>query len=376
MAFKPQGDGGVDDNSPEMSDDFGSALDALDKLSSGQLDTQPEEAQTEDTFVEENSENYVDEEQQDFLEEDNEDASFDEEDIELPETEQPSEVPELEIKAAKGLHKFKLDPENEELIKTLQLGVGARPAFSKAAKLEKEVKSLREQLGSTSELSEKAQLVDDFQELMEKGFYEQAAQALFGEQYEHFRKQAIISHVDYENSSPEEQYELDRQKMKQERDWLQYQKDREIDRKTSELNQLREQQQEERWMGIGSKLLQKYSMDNYIDDPVLAEEYNEELWSSVWNTMEASYPEPSEWTPTLLNQVFAKKARLFRGALQKQVTSRLNKATEAKKETAKTQAQMMARRNHTSSKGNDLKSKLKQSASALDRLNILSGGGF
>lgn len=355
------------DDSSEM-EDFGSAQSAIEALESGSFgydDTDENDTEAVDASAYEDSE---DEHQEESLFDDE-----GEDEAERSEDSIPSGIAEVEIKAAKGLHKFKLDPNDEELIKTLQLGVGARPAFSKAAKLEKEINELKSKSSEYESAREKAQMIDDFQELANKGFYEQAIKAMLGEEaYDQFRRGSIISHIDYENASPEERFEMDKQRMEQDRRWSEMQKEKELDRKTRELEELRSQALEDKWMGIGTKLLSKYSMDAYVDDPVLAEEYNEELWASAWNTMEALYPDNKDWTPTELEKIFRKKARLFRGGLEKQVEGRLNKATEAKKAKAKEQAQMAARQNYTSNT-DDVRSKIKQSASALERLNFLSG---
>jgi hypothetical protein len=284
--------------------------------------------------------------------------------------EQAAKALELEIKAAKGMHKFKLDPNDPDLIDTLQKGVGAKQAFTKAAQLEKKLKEYEAKLADVEPARGKATVMDEITSLIEKGYTSQAVKALLGDKYDDFRRKEIVSHVDYESASPDERYQLDLQRKEQEKSWMEHQKTQEADKLRQELNALKEQAVEEKWHGVATRLFSKYSLDGFIKDPVRAQEANEMLWEGVFNFMEKHYPDMDNWSPSLLDKVFRKKAAVLRGGMEQQVEDRLVQATEQKKTAAKEQAQLIARKNYSSD--DDIMGKVKNSKSALDRLNILS----
>jgi hypothetical protein len=278
----------------------------------------------------------------------------------------------VEIKAAKGMHKFDLRPDNEELIRTLQQGVGARQAVAEAAKYRKLYEDAQKEKATYAETQKKADLLTEITALSEQGYTAQAIKALLGNKYEDFRKQEILGTIDYESASPDERYEMDKARAEREKQWEIGQRDKKLAEYERRLKEREEKAEEDKWHAIGEKLASKYDMSSFISDPELAEEANADLWKNVWLTLGERHPDMQTWTPTLLEKVWQQKARVARGGMEHQVEKRLEKATEAKKEAALTQAQAVARKNYTASKGSStIREELSQAKSGVDRLDIL-----
>lgn len=282
--------------------------------------------------------------------------------------------PKLQVKGDKKDYEFELNPDNEDLRKIIERGIGAnRWAYEKTQAI-KEAEALRTKLEGLEAARQKASLIDEVQDLMQRGYTAHAVKALLGEEgFESFKKQEIIGTIDYENATPEERFEMDRQRLDREKQW-------EIDKREKRLQELEkraaEQQEQtslDRAHGIGEKFLAKYDLSNYIDDPVIATKANTKLWSMAWDDLGSLGVHPSEFTTSQIEKAFRENAYFLRGLQERQVDSRLAKATEEKKKVAQSQAQLIARNNYAGQNNSNLGEKLKSSSSALERLKILGG---
>jgi hypothetical protein len=285
-------------------------------------------------------------------------------------------INKLKIKANGQEHEFELSPDNAELIEALEYGVAGKKNFSKANKLvsdaKKRISELESKYANYEDVSSKAKTIDEITSLVEKGYADEAVKALLGERYDDFKRNEIISTIDYENASPSERAEMDRDRAEREKSRIQEKTQQEIQALKQQLEEQSEAVETDRWQGLGENLLAKYSMTNYTDDPVRAEKLNNKIWDMVWNDM--AKVDTAQWTPRKLEQTFRENTSLFRGNLKKMADDRVAKVIEAKKEEATEQAQMVARRNYegNDSSKNSFVKEIGKSTSALDRLKMLS----
>lgn len=276
------------------------------------------------------------------------------------------------VKADGEEREFVLDPNNEDLITTLQYGVAGKRAFTKAQKLVGEYKKKLADYEKkyTSDVLDKAKSLDGIAALVEKGYTKQAVEALLGERYNDFVKNEVVGTVEYENASPDERAQMDRERARRDREWLEFQKNSKISELEQRLNDREEAIEQEKWHGLGTNLLQKYSMSNYVDDPVRAEKLNNIMWKHVWNDMAEV---DGEWTPRKLELAFREISSVMRGNLNKTVKDRVTKTIANKKQQAKEQAQMSSERNYSKDKASEIREQIQKEASPMKRLGMLLG---
>lgn len=282
----------------------------------------------------------------------------------------------LRIKANGKEHEFILDPENAELIEALEYGVAGKKSFSKANKLVADAKNriseLEKKYANYNDVSTKAKTIDEITSLIEKGYTDEAVKALLGDKYEDFKRDEIISTIDYENASPLERAEMDRERAEREKLRIEDQIRSENQKLREQIEARDEQIETDRWHGLGENLLAKYNMSAYIDDPVRAEKLNNLVWKNVWNDMNEL--DIDQWTPRKLEMAFRETSSVLRGNLEKMTKDRVAATVEAKKNEATEQAQMAAKRNYAGndSSKNNFVDEMKNSRSALDRLKMLA----
>jgi hypothetical protein len=282
---------------------------------------------------------------------------------------QAAQAAKLKVKFNKEDKEFDLSPDNAELIKLVQQGMLASRIQSERDTYKKKAESYKDY----EDVKKDASALREALELANKGYAEQAVKALLGDKYEDFRKDAILSTIEYESADPLTQKDMDKRRADREAQLNQMQKDKRIEELERKMNDRDEAVEVDRYHGIGTQLLQKYSMEQYVSDKELAAEMNQELWESTWNTM-AKLPDDIEWTPSVIEKVMRKKAALFRGGVQKTAEAKVAQMTETKKAAAKEQAQNYVRRNQGTNT-DEFASKLKGTSSPLDKLNILLGRG-
>lgn len=280
-----------------------------------------------------------------------------------------TEVAKLKVKFNKEDKEFDLSPDNAELIKLVQQGLLASRIQSERDTFKKKAESYKDY----DDVKKDAQVLREALELANKGYAEHAVKALLGDKYEDFRKEAILSTIEYESADPLTQRDIDRKRLEREKALSEETKEKRIKELEAKMEARDEAVEVDRWHGIGTQLLQKYSMEQYVSDKELAAEMNNELWESTWNTM-AKLPDDIEWTPSVIEKVMRKKAMLFRGGVQKTAEAKVQQITEDKKMKAKEQAQSVVRRNQGTNQ-DEFVSKLKGTTSPLDKLNILLGRG-
>ena len=287
-----------------------------------------------------------------------------------------TEFSKIEIKGDKQLREFTLDPDNKELLETLKYGVGARRAFNEAAVYKKKLADLESKYEGFDDVRQKANIIDDVKRLVEQGHTTQAIKAILGDEgFDSFRKQEIISTIDYENAPPEERYEMDLARKDREKQWEMDKSEKRIQELETRANKQQDQVEFDRIHGLGETYLAKYDLSDYISDADTAQQMNDAMWNLAWDDIKVLKEQGVEIAASHVEKAFRRRAHLLRGSLKKSVDERLNKATDAKRETAKTQAQMIARTNYTSAQDSNtsMVDKLKSATSNLDRLKILGG---
>ena len=286
-----------------------------------------------------------------------------------------AEIAKLKIKANGQEHEFELSADNEELREALEYGVAGKKSFSQANKLvadaKKRITELESKYANYNDVSSKAKTIDDISSLIENGHTEEAVRALLGEKYEDFKRNEIISTIDYENATPHERAEMDKERSDRDRVRTAEKTQQEISALKQQLADREDDIVVDRYAGLAENLLSKYSMSNFTDDAVRAEKLNAFVYKSVMNDM-ADF-DVDQWTPRLMEKMFREQTSLIRGNIQKMTDDRVAQTIEAKKTEATGQAQMVASRNYTgndSSKNDFVKDMGK--ASALDKLKMLA----
>lgn len=349
-------------------DNIGKATDIFDSLANGSFNFEEEEAPAIDALESPDAEGI---EPSEKIEESIEGAAEAEASEDLSSDEE-SALKKLMVKADGEEREFVLDPNNEELIEALQFGVAGKRAFTKSQKREAEYKKKLADYEKkyTPEVLDKAKSLEGIAALVEKGYTRQAVEALLGDKYEEFARNEIIGTVEYENATPEERAQMDRERARRERDYLEYQKNSKIEELERRLTEREEAVETERWHNLGEQLLHKYSMSDYVDDPVRAEKLNKYMWKTVWSEMAEA---DGEWSPRQLEMSFREVSSLLRGNLNKTVKDRVNKTIEAKKSQAKEQAQMISERNYSKDDAKDMRDKIMNEKSPMERLKMLMG---
>lgn len=278
-----------------------------------------------------------------------------------------AETAKLKVKFNKEDKEFDLSPDNAELIALVQKGLLSQRIQSERDQFKKKAESYKDY----DAVKKDADTLREVLNLAEKGYTAAAVKALLGDKYDDYHKNEILGAIEYESASPDERFNYDRQRMQKERELEQMRKDKRIEELESKMAARDEAVEVEKWTGIGTQLLQKYSMESFVADKDVAAEMNQELWESTWNAM-AKLPDDIEWTPALFEKVMRKKAQLFRGGLQKTAEAKVQQITEDKKAKAKEQAQAVVRRQQPQA-NDEFVNKLKGTASPLDKLNVLLG---
>lgn len=283
--------------------------------------------------------------------------------------EPPPSFTKLKVKADKGEHEFELSPDNEELKKTLSLGVMARRLQAERDQLKKQIDKFKDY----DSVQKEASTLKEINELASKGYTTQAVKALLGDKYDEFRRAEILGAIEYESASPEDRFNIDRQRIAKEKELSEWQKNKRIEELEKRMQEREEAIEFDRWNTIGTQLMQKYSMENFVADKDQATKLNNLMYKAAWNEM-AELPDHVEWTPSVFEKKLREQAMLLRGGMQKTAEAKVQQITEDKKKTAKEQAQGVVRRNQ-STNTDGLADKLKGATSSLDKLNILLGRG-
>lgn len=253
-------------------------------------------------------------------------------------SEEQPEVPEVEVTAFKQKHKFKLDPSDKELQSTLKKGLFAQKLQSQLDKTTAELTALR---GQTAEVTERAQVWDELRELHSQGHYEEIARLVLDDKFDALRNAIIEEYEISTNGSPDERHALEMARRERDKKWALEQVRKENERLAKELDARDDAVREKALRTHGEAMMRKYDMSQFMDDPNEAQEANDDLWELAWSKLSA-LGEDVDPTPRQIEQAFAQVARRMRGGRQKVINSRVQEATNRKREQAKIAAKTAA----------------------------------
>lgn len=249
-------------------------------------------------------------------------------------------APVLEVKGPKGVKKYDLNPDNAELKRALEYAEGFRPMQAARDKAMQETKALKGQLAP---LQEKAAVWDELQSLAQAGHTDRVVRAVLGDQaYAAFRKAVADEENGYASADPTERKALEARRAEREAQFAATQYDKKVKDLEAKLQAQEDRVETDRLRGVGQQALAKFSFNDSVSDPELAEQLNNELWQSSWTRLEQLSDEGHDITPQLVSKVFAQKSKILRGGAAKVADNRVQQIVESKKQVAKQQAQVAA----------------------------------
>lgn len=286
-------------------------------------------------------------------------------DNEQPESGDGSEV---EIRAFKQDHKFKLDPKDELLRKTLSLGVAAPKWKQKLSEVTDELSALKKDSGHHKE---RAQVWDELRDLRDNGHYEEVARMVLDDKFDEFRDAILNEYTVGQSGSEAERYELERSRTSRAQKYREEQSRKEIERLRTDLEGREDATREQTMRSTGEAVLRKYDMSQYVDDADEAQELNEMLWEMSWADVNRKFGEGDELPSSLeIQRAFARRAKLLRGGRSRAVENQVQQVTDTKREEARTAAKAAATKNYPSTAAKDI-DKLKSARSARELFGLL-----
>lgn len=259
--------------------------------------------------------------------------------VETPKTKETAPS-EFEVKGSKGVKKFKLDPNDPELTRTIQMGMDYRrmqqerdQAKQLAAKQAKEFSSV----------ADKAKIWDELNEMARLGHREKIAQAVLGEEgYAKLREEILLEQAAQESGDPDVRYEYEKAKSKREQTWQETQYQKKMREMEEKLSQIEEKGQLDSYRTLGTSALQKHDFRGFIEDKDTATALNNKLWKIAWSDIEELADSGETVTPELVNKVFAQNAKILRAGQGRVANERVNKLVEQRKADTKQKLQVAA----------------------------------
>jgi hypothetical protein len=247
---------------------------------------------------------------------------------------------EFEIKGAKGVHKFKLDPNDEQLQKTLKMGLGA-------AKWQRERDEARRELAKlkpdATAATEKAQVWDELERLAKGGHRDRVARAVLGDEgYAELVKEIVRETIGYEQATPDERARMDQDRARKEREWQDNTHQRQKKSLEDKYQALEDKIETDRLRSLGTAALQRHDFTGYVADKDVANAMNNKLWRLAWSDLEDMSDQGQDITPESIQRVFAANAKVLRAGQSKAVNEKVAKVIEDKKVAAKAKAQVVA----------------------------------
>jgi hypothetical protein len=258
---------------------------------------------------------------------------------EAPKTQSPA-APALEVKGAKGVQKFDLDPNNAELKRTLELGLGFRPMQAQRDQARQEAKALKTEVAP---LREKAAVWDELQSLAQAGHTDRVVRAVLGDQaYAAYRKSVSDEENGYASADPQRRAELDNARTTREANFSRTQYDKKVAALEAKAQATEDRIESDRLRGIGQQALGKYSFRDVVADADQAEALDQHLWTAAWTKLETLQEGGRDVNAQLVTQVFAQTAKVLRGGHVAAAATKTAEIVGSKKVQAKQQAQVAA----------------------------------
>ena len=250
---------------------------------------------------------------------------------------------EVSIDAFKKEHKFKLDPEDADLRRTLRRGI-------KAPKIKAELDKIQAELAEFQkpEVAEKIQVWDELKEYAAEGEYDRVMQAILGDQYDEFLDRKVSERLEYEEADPARRAEMDLDKYKRQQSWKEKQWNKEKEAQAAQEQARQEAATLDKWESYGVPALEKFGFsDSEVVDEDRRFQLNQHLWESTWSAIENyAQGDESKITPALVQKAFKRKASLLKYGSTKPVEAQVEQALEKKKEEAASTAAGIATANY------------------------------
>jgi len=280
---------------------------------------------------------------------------------------------EVSIDAFKKEHKFKLDPEDADLRRTLRNGVKFKKGKADLNKVKSELEALQ-----APEVQEKIQVWDELKSYVADGDYDKVFQSILGDAYGSFLEQKLSDKLEYEEADPARRAEMDMDRYKREQSY----KERQWEREREEIRAKEQSRQDtatlDKWEGYGVPALDKYGFnESEVSDADRRYQLNQHLWESTWTAIENyAKGDESKITPNLVAKAFQKKANLLKYGTTKPAEKRVEEVTEQKKQEAAVTAASVATANYPKPAVNSgvVNDWMKGSGGARDLLNLLRKG--
>ena len=235
---------------------------------------------------------------------------------------------------------FNLDPEDENLRRTLRNGVKAKKWKAELNSSKAEIKQMQESLAGAKEAQE---VFNTMQEHMEDGNLDMIVQSLLGDQYKDYMNEKIEGFIKYQDASPEERNLMDQELKSKTLSNSERAKEKRIKELQDELDGNKESAQVSQLSGYATDALRKVEFSSEeIADKSLRHNLNKRLWKNSWDTikdLDGKY----EITSKLINKVFTREGKMLKSALGKQSNTVVH---EKKKVLAKQSAAAVATKNH------------------------------
>jgi len=253
----------------------------------------------------------------------------------------PSAAPtKIRVKGNKEEREFDLNPESEDLKRTLAMGIGAGKwkqerdeAKQELARLKAEVEAARSKVSSG----------DQVKALAQRGHYEQAVRKALGDEgFAKFMQGLAQEFDDYTSGDPEKRAGIERSRFERAQRFKDEEAESRVREATARLEALESKIETDRLHAVGTKALSTNDFRGYVKDPDQAQALNQKLWRLAWSELEDMSEGGTQITDAVVSRVFADNARVLQAGLTRQVEERVAKVVEQKKSDAKAQAQVAA----------------------------------
>ena len=247
---------------------------------------------------------------------------------------------EFEVRGSKGSKKFKMDPNDPELTRTLQMGLDYRRMQSERDQARKE---LTQRAKDSTPVAEKAKVWDELNELARLGHREKIAQAVLGDEgYARLKEEILLEQAAADSGDPDVRHEFANARSKKDREWQETQYQKKMSDLEGKLAAIEEKSSMDTYRTLGTSALQKHDFRGYVEDADLATGLNNKLWKLAWSDIEELADAGDTITPELVNKTFAANARILRAGQGKAVNERVAQVIEQRKADTKSKLQVAA----------------------------------
>ena len=274
---------------------------------------------------------------------------------EAPSNQSEAQVAEVSVDAFKKEHKFKLDPADEELRRTLRRGLKAPKFKEELDKVRAENQKLASDMASAKEASE---VWSEIQGHLESGNIEKVMRAVVGDKFDSFLQEKLERQIEYMNADPLRRAEMEREDADQRTSLIQSQKDKRIKELEAREQEIQEKAQIDKYVGYATPALEKtkFQVDE-VEDADLRNKLNKRLWKNAWDELEVHMKSGQPLSPKLIHQTFAQEAKILKAGIKKAVSAKVESVTAKQEKLATTTAAALATSNYPSNKTEEAASK-------------------